>query len=175
LKSQHFRADRAVSSRHKVGTHPKDRSQPAAVVNACRRRITLLCARRFWAVTACVTSGPRRRSARMTLPFCMAILSVRACLPIGTIQSQIVFRWRQKKTKNVEQCVFRLSLCCVLSSGWTGRGPGFSCPEESPLLMKAFARSRAASLFVISRPCRRFDGNPRSAFFSCQRCSALAA
>lgn len=27
----------------------------------------------------------------------------------------------------------------------------------------------------VRDPCRRFDGNPRSAFFSCQRCSASAA
>ena len=42
-----FRTDRAISSRHKLGTPPADRSQPAAVADAWRRRMTLLCARRF--------------------------------------------------------------------------------------------------------------------------------
>ena len=38
-----------------------------------------------------------------------------------------------------------------ICSRWNVRAmTGFSCPEESPLVMKAFARSRAASLFVIS-------------------------
>lgn len=76
LKRQRFRTDSAPSSGHKVGTYLQGRSQPAAVVHVCRRRMTLLWARRFCIVTAWVYVSNVTRLEAWRSNSCVTLMSV---------------------------------------------------------------------------------------------------